>query len=54
MDIRRNIYEIKNKKNLFTSKIKAIERNLTRLEEKKYYDYDDIEYERNKKCKSFI
>ena len=35
--------------NLFASKIKQIERNLTELEEnlsktKKYYDYDDIEY----------
>ena len=34
-------------KNLFASKIKEIERNLLELEEnlKKYYDYDDTEYE---------
>ena len=48
-EIRRNLYEIENKKNLFESKIKEIERNLTELKEnhskaKKYYDYDDIEY----------
>ena len=46
-EIRRNLYETENGKNLFTSKIKEIERNLTKLEEiffktKKYYD--DIEY----------
>ena len=49
MEIRKNLYEIENEKNLFESKIKDIERNLTELEEnlsktKKYYDYDDIEY----------
>ena len=48
-EIRKNLYEIENEKNLFTSKIKEIERNLTELEEnlsktKKYYDYEDIEY----------
>ena len=48
-EIRKNPYEIENEKNLFASKIKEIERNLTELEEnlsktKKYYDYDDIEY----------
>ena len=48
-EIRRNLYEIENKKNLFASKIKEIERNLLELEEnlfkpKKYYDYDDTEY----------
>ena len=32
-EIRRNLYEIENKKNLFASKIKEIERNLTELEE---------------------
>ena len=46
---RKNLFEIENEKNLFASKIKQIERNLTELEEnlsktKKYYDYDDIEY----------
>ena len=48
-EIRRNLCKIENEKNLFDSKIKEIERNLTELEEnlsktKKYYDYDDIEY----------
>ena len=47
--IRRNLYEIENKKNLSKSKIKRIEENLLDLEKnlfkfKKYYDYDDIEY----------
>ena len=48
-EIRKNLYEIENEKNLFASKIKEIERDLTELEEnlsktKKYYDYDDTEY----------
>ena len=48
-EIRRNLYEIENEKNLFVPKIKKIERNLTELEEnlskiKTYYNYDDIEY----------
>ena len=48
-EIRENLYEIESEKNLFESKIKEIERNLTVLEEnlskkKKYYDYDDTEY----------
>ena len=48
-EIRRNLYEIENEKNLFESKIKEIKGNLTELKEnlsktKKYYDYDDIEY----------
>ena len=48
-ETRRNLYEIKNKKNLSKSKIKEIEQNLIELEESlfklnKYYDYDDIEY----------
>ena len=53
-EIRKNLYEIENKKNPSESKIKEImnernEINLTELEEnfceaKKYYDYDDIEY----------
>ena len=47
--IRKNLYEIESEKNLFESKIKETERNLTELEEnlsktKNYYDYDDIEY----------
>ena len=48
-EIRINLYEIENEKNLFASKIKETERNLLELEEnlfkpKKYYDYDDTEY----------
>ena len=48
-EIRKNIYELEREKNLFESKIKEIEINLTELEEnlsktKKYYDYDDFEY----------
>ena len=48
-EIRRNLYEIENKKNLSKSKIKEIEQNLIELEKSlfklnKYYDYDDIEY----------
>ena len=48
-EIRRNIYDIKNPKNLSASKTKEIERNLLELEEslfkpRKYYDYDDIKY----------
>ena len=46
-EIRRNLYEIENKKNLSKSKIKEIEQNLIELEESlfklnKYYDYDDF------------
>ena len=48
-EIRRNLYEIENKKNLSKSKIKEIEQNLIELEESlfklnKNYDYIDIEY----------
>ena len=48
-EIRKNLYEIQNKKNVFQLKIKEIERDLNELEEnlsktKKYYDYEDIEY----------
>ena len=58
-EIRRNLYEIENKKNLSKSKIKEIEQNLIELEESffklnKYCDYDDIEYKRNKRCRQFI
>ena len=47
--VRRNLYEIENKKNLSKSKIKKIEKNILELEEsfsklKKYYDYYKIEY----------
>ena len=46
-EIRKNIYEIENGRNLFASK--KIEECLLKLEEnlsksKKYYDYDDYEY----------
>ena len=40
-EIRRYLYEIENKKNLFAPKIKKIERNC--FKPKKYYDYDDTE-----------
>ena len=48
-EIKKNLYEIENEKNLSESKIKEIEKNLTELEEnlsktKNYYDYDDSEY----------
>ena len=48
-EIRKILYEIENKNNLSTQKIKEIEKNLYELEKnlsklKKYYDYDDIEY----------
>ena len=48
-EIRRNLQETENKKNLSKSKIKEIEQNLIELEESlfklsKYYDYDDIKY----------
>ena len=48
-EIRKNLYEIENKKNLSKSKIKEIEQNLIELEENllklnKYHVYDDIEY----------
>ena len=48
-EIRKNLYEIENEKNLFASKIKEIRKNLLELKEslsktKRYYDYDDIEY----------
>ena len=48
-EIRGNLYEIENKKNLSESKIKEIEQNLVELEESllklnKFYDYDDIEF----------
>ena len=48
-EIIRSLYNIKNTKNLFKSKIKKIEKDLLNLGEclselKKYYDYDHIEY----------
>ena len=48
-EIKKNLYEIESEKNRFASKTKEIERNLTELEEnisikKKYYVYDDVEY----------
>ena len=49
-EIRRNLYEIENEKNLFAPKIKETRKNFLELEEnlfkpKKYYDYDDTEYQ---------
>ena len=48
-EIRRNLYEIENKKNLSKSKIKEIEQNLIESEESlfkfnMYYDYDHDKY----------
>ena len=48
-EIRKNLYEIENIKNLSKPKLKKIEQNLIGLEESlfklnKYHDYDDIEY----------
>ena len=48
-DIRRNLYEIRNKKHLFALRMKEIEKSLDELEKnlsktKQYYDHDDIEY----------
>ena len=48
-EIRRIIYEIKNRKNLFTLGTEKIKKSLDELENllfkiKKYYDYDDAEY----------
>ena len=41
-EIRKNLYEIKSKKNLSTHKIKEIEKNLSTL--KRYHDHDDAKY----------
>ena len=48
-EIRENLYEIENKKNLSKSKIKEIKENLLELQEslfklKRYYDCDDYNY----------
>ena len=46
-EITKIFYEIENKKNLSSPKMKEIEKNLHELEEnlsKNYYDYDDTEY----------
>ena len=48
-EIRKNLYEIENKKNLSKLKIKEIEQNLIELEKNlfklnQYHVYDDIEY----------
>ena len=58
-EIRRNLYEMENEKNLFESKIKENERNFIELEEnlfkpKKYYDYDDTEYRGIKNVKGLF
>ena len=58
-EIRRNLYEIGNEKNLFASIINEIRRNLLELEEnlfkpKKYYDYDDIEYREIRNVKDLL
>ena len=45
-EIRKNLYNIKDPKNLSNSKVKEIEKNLFELEErhKKHYNYDDTEH----------
>ena len=58
-EIRRNLYEMENEKNLFAPKIKEIERTLLELEgnlfkPKKYYDYGDTEYKGIKNEKDLL
>ena len=58
-DIRRNLYEIENKKNLPKSKTEEIEKNRLELEEsfsklKKYYDCDDIGYKETRDVKNLF
>ena len=58
-EIRRNLYEIKNKTNLFALRMKEIEERLDELERnlsksKKYYDYDDAEYKGIKDVKDLF
>ena len=48
-EIRRNLYEIENEKNIFAPNIGKIKKNLLELEEnlfkpKRYHNYDDTEY----------
>ena len=45
-EIRKNLYEIENEKNLSESKMKEIERNHTELEENLFKTKNDIEYRR--------
>ena len=49
IEIRKNLYSIKDPKNISKSKIKEIEQNIIELKKgllklNKYYDYDDTEY----------
>ena len=49
-EVRKNLYNIKNPKNLSKSKIKEIQQNIIKLEEslfklRKYHNYDDTEYQ---------
>ena len=58
-EIRSNLYEIENEKNLFAPKIKEIERHLLELEgnlfkPKKYYDYNDTGYKGIKNVKDLF
>ena len=57
-EIRRYLYEIENKKNLFAPKIKEIEKDLDELERNlsktKKYDYDDAEYRGIKDVKDLL
>ena len=58
-EIRKNLYEIKNRKNLFTLKTRKTEKSLDELENflfktKKYHDYDDVEYKGIKDIKDLF
>ena len=51
-EIRKDLYRIENKKNLFTEKIKKIEKNFSKL--KKYHDYDDTEFRETRDIKNLF
>ena len=58
-EIRRNIYEIKSRKNLYTLGTKKIEKTLDELESflsrtKRHHDYDDVEYKGIKDMERFF
>ena len=57
--IRKNLYEIENKKNILTPKINETEKNFIELEKnffrmKKYSDYDDIKYKEIRDVRIFL
>ena len=58
-EIRKNLYEIENKKNILTPKINETEKNFIELEKnffrmKKYSDYDDIKYKEIRDVRIFL